>query len=114
MRVFVFFFFFFFAWEASQDKINHDNLQKRDKILVNRCFICKGDLATADHLLLHCPFARTLWALAWNCLGLHWVVSNTGRHKLLAWEGDAYFHMHHFHSSSSTSREENDVYVGGK
>jgi len=47
----------------------------------------KTELETIDHLLLHCPFSRNLWSSAWWCLGLHWVVSSTMKHQLLACEG---------------------------
>ena len=78
----------FYAWEVSEGKIlMYDNLQKRGKISVNRCLMCKSELKTRDHLLLHCPFARNVWDLAWFCLGLHWVVESTGKYQLLAWEG---------------------------
>ena len=39
----------FFVWEALRGKILAcDNLQKRRKILVNRCYMCKGDLESVD------------------------------------------------------------------
>ena len=73
-----------FVWEACQGKIlTFDNLQKRGKILVYRCFIRKNGLETTDHLLLHCPIVGfSLWLL-----GLTLVMPSSVSHQLSMWEG---------------------------
>jgi len=37
-------------------------------------------------LLVHCPIAGNLWELALSFLSLHWVIPNSVRHQLFAWE----------------------------
>ena len=62
----------FFVGEATHGKIKTcDNLQKKGEILVNRCYMCKGDLEYVD-LLLHCQFAGALLEFAFCCLDICW------------------------------------------
>ena len=76
----------FFLWEASHGKIlTCDNLQKKGITLINRCFMCKGNSQSTDHLVLHCKLARVLWDLATSCLGISWVASDSIKNHLLAW-----------------------------
>lgn len=43
-----------------------DNLQKRGRSLVNRCFMCKQEGELIDHILLHYSKARILWHLLFS------------------------------------------------
>ena len=65
----------FFSWSASLDKITTiDNLQKKQIIVVDWCYVCKRCGELADHSLLHspAPIAYELWSLVfclfWNSL----------------------------------------------
>ena len=60
---------------------------KKGITLVNRCFMCKGNSESTDHLLLHGKLAKDRWDLAISCLGISWVASDSITSHLLAWEG---------------------------
>jgi hypothetical protein len=65
----------FFAWSAVLGKILiADNLRKRKIIIVDRCYLCKRDGETVDHLLLHCDVASTLWNHVFSQFGMSWVM----------------------------------------
>jgi hypothetical protein len=65
----------FFVWSVALGKIlTLDNLRKRQVVVINRCFICKKDGESIDHLLLHCEVAYALWCNILSRLGLSWVM----------------------------------------
>ena len=69
----------FFVWEGTHRKIlTCDNLQNSGKILVNICFMSKGDSESTNHLQPHCQF---------GCLGILWVALDSIKNHLVAWEG---------------------------
>jgi len=71
----------FIVWEAPHKKIlTSDNLQKRRKILVNRCYMCKGSW---NWWITCCFIASLLWELAFSCLGMCWVSSDFIMNHLL-------------------------------
>jgi hypothetical protein len=61
----------FFVWLAFQGKIlTMDNLKKRHVIVVDRCYRCKGNGESMDHLLLHCDVAYVIWMAFFSRFGL--------------------------------------------
>ena len=61
----------FFAWEATWGKIlTLDQLKKRGWKLPKRCYMCKEEEETSDHILLHCPKALILWQLVFALFGV--------------------------------------------
>ena len=72
----------FFTWEACWEKVlTLDQLQRKGWILVNRCALCKVELETIDHILLHYVKTRLLWQLVFFIFGVQWVISETVREK---------------------------------
>ena len=77
----------FFAWEAAWGKASTlDQIQKRGRPLANRCFLCKGNEETIDHLLLHCGVTRVLWDI-FSFFGVHWVLPSSILQTLEGWRG---------------------------
>jgi hypothetical protein len=51
----------FFVWSTALGKIlTHDNLRKRNVIVIEWCCLCKKSRESIDHLLLHCEIVRDL------------------------------------------------------
>ena len=75
-----------FAWEATWVKIlTLDQLKKRGWRIPNRCYLCKEEKETCDHILIHCLKARLLWNLIFALFGIQWVLSCSIREVLLSW-----------------------------
>jgi hypothetical protein len=52
----------FFCWLLIQERIKcRYNLKQKHVLDEDTCPICGAESETADHLILKCPFARTLW-----------------------------------------------------
>ena len=76
----------FFAWEATWAKIlTLDQLKKRGWRIPNRCYLCKEEEETSDHILIHCLKAHLLWQLIFALFGIQWVLSCSVREVLLSW-----------------------------
>ena len=78
----------FFAWEASWNRIlTTDQLKRRGWILPNRCYLCKMEEETSDHLLLFCKKATLLWSLLFSLFDVQWVLHSSIKRNLIAWHG---------------------------
>jgi hypothetical protein len=65
----------FFVWTADLRKIlTHDNLCRRNIVVVKWCCMCKKNGKSIDHLLLHCDVARDIWSYFLNLFGVEWVM----------------------------------------
>jgi hypothetical protein len=61
----------FFVWLVALGKIlTHDNLRKRNVVVIDWCCMCKKSGETIDHLLLHCEVARDLWSYIFTLFGV--------------------------------------------
>ncbi|OUZ99497.1 Reverse transcriptase zinc-binding domain [Macleaya cordata] len=77
---------FFFTWTAYLNKILVlDNLQKRGHQLANACYFCLRNEECANHLLLHCPYTREIWAGILPQFGWCWPFARTFALFLQGW-----------------------------
>ena len=51
-----------------------------------RCFLCKEEEESIDHILLNCSLVRILWKL-FDLFGIQWVHSAIVKEALLGWNG---------------------------
>jgi hypothetical protein len=65
----------FFVWTVALGKFfTHDNLRKRNVVVVEWCCMCKKSGEFVEHLLLHCEAARDLWSYILTLFGVEWVM----------------------------------------
>ncbi|RVW48467.1 hypothetical protein CK203_088310 [Vitis vinifera] len=78
----------FFGWEAAWCRLlTIDRLKRFGWSIPNRCFLCKYEEETTDHLLLFCEKARMLWLLIFSLFGVQWVMHSSVKRNLLGWHG---------------------------
>jgi len=76
----------FFVWSAALGKIlTHDNLRKRNIVVIEWCCMCKKKGESIDHLLLHCDTARELWSFMFSLFGIEWVMPQSVLDLLTTW-----------------------------
>lgn len=62
-------------------------LKRRDNFLANRCYLCKADEETCDHILLFCPVTHSLWMAVISMMWVSWVMAGNVCKELWAWTG---------------------------
>ncbi|RVW99827.1 putative ribonuclease H protein [Vitis vinifera] len=78
----------FFGWEAAWNRLlTIDRLKRFGWNIPNRCFLCKNEESSIDHLLLFCEKARMLWYLTFSLFGVQWVMHSSVKRNLLGWYG---------------------------
>jgi hypothetical protein len=77
----------FFVWSAALGKIlTHDNLRKRNVVVIEWCCMCKKNGESMDRLLLHCEVAHDLWSYIFSLFGIEWVMPRTVLELLTSWD----------------------------
>lgn len=64
-----------------------DNLRRRGRVLVNRCFPCKGEKESINHMVLHCRRTRRLSDAVYKSMGIRLVQISTMKEELSTWDG---------------------------
>lgn len=83
-------FCFFFAWEVGHGSIlTIDKLMRRGNIMVNGDSLCRRVEESCTHNLFWCLLAYKLWTMAYEFLGISWVIIGIVRDKIWAWKGIA-------------------------
>ena len=53
----------------------------------SRCVLCKEQLATSNHMFIHCSFSRTVWGTLTQDLGFNWCVPSNLLYFFYQWHG---------------------------
>ena len=74
----------FFGWEVAWSRLlTIDHLKRSGWSIPNRCYLCKNEEETIDHLLLFCEKVGMLWLLILSLFGVQWVMHSSVRRNLL-------------------------------
>ena len=74
-------------WILLEDKIlTTNNLMKRGKNFVNKCYLCKEAEELANHLTIHCSYTRRVWERVCGLLNITWVFPVTIQDFFNGWK----------------------------
>jgi hypothetical protein len=65
--------------------LTHDNLHRRNIVMVEWCSMCKKSVESIDHLLLHCDVAWDIWSYFLILCGVEWVMLQHVLDLLSSW-----------------------------
>ncbi|KAG9449628.1 hypothetical protein H6P81_009593 [Aristolochia fimbriata] len=76
-----------FIWTAAQHKIlTYDQLTRRGQMVVDDlCKLCGSQGETANHLLIHCSFAKAIWSAIMQKFGISFCMPKDFRSLLQQW-----------------------------
>lgn len=66
--------------------LTHENLRKRNIILVTHCCLCGEAVETVGNLFLHCRITDQLWKIFINLRGIQWTMPSKIVDTLHSWE----------------------------
>lgn len=79
---------YFFAWTASLGRIlTVENLQKRNMLIVDWCYMDKNSRESVEHCILHCKVARDIRSFVWTLFGVSRVMPRTVAQMSSSWRG---------------------------
>ena len=77
----------YFSWIVAKEVVlTHENLRKRNIILVTRYYLCGEAAETVGHLFLHCKITNQLWKIFNNLRGIKWTMPSKIVDTLTRWE----------------------------
>lgn len=76
-----------FGWLAARDAcLSQNKLQRRGFPWCSRCYFCKNEEETVEHLFLHCSFLRQCWEVFLSIVGVSLVIHHKISRLLLVWK----------------------------
>ena len=59
-------------------------VQKRGRVMANKCYLCGEEEESCDHIPLHCTKTREVWNLVFTLFGVAWVLPSTLKEVMLS------------------------------
>ena len=80
---------YYFTWLlAKEEVLTHVNLNKRKHNLCSRCYLCKEQVETVNHLFLHCKWTDQLWQMFIHKRKIKWTKPGRITEVLKCWNID--------------------------
>ena len=75
-----------FFWILLTKILTIDNLMKRGFNIGNRCYLCKNDVESANHLTLHFSYTKKIWERVCGLMSIGWVFPDTMQRCFASWK----------------------------